>query len=43
MGERGGRMGNGYRIGRGAGRRGVRRDISGQVLNKKLGSSLKYW
>ena len=25
-------MGNGYRMGRGAARRGVRRDISGQVL-----------
>jgi hypothetical protein len=32
MAERGGRMANGFRMGRGIARRGARRDISGQVL-----------
>ncbi len=31
MAERGGRMANGFRMGRGIARRGARRDISGQV------------
>ena len=39
MAERGGRMANGFRMGRGIARRGARRDISGQVTEQLI----SYW
>ena len=36
MAERGGRMANGFRMGRGIARRGARRDISGQVTEQLI-------